>query len=186
MDTKEEYLVLREEVLHLDTIVNNTINFFYVFMATYLAFSLTQDDTVFLLLSYVVIIPAYMIVLSRVDVMARVGGYLKYYHEGKAFKWETRNFEFRKYRIVKMNYIISSSFPFLLGSIFVLVIHVYRFFVLKELKRPEEIVKLVVQIALFISVCIMMYRYRNISTEYYINKWEEYDKNKNYHSKNDT
>ena len=51
LEMKEEYLMLREEILHLDSVVNNTINFFYVFMATYVAFSLTQEDTIFILLS---------------------------------------------------------------------------------------------------------------------------------------
>lgn len=27
MDNRDEYLMLREELLHLDTIINNTINF---------------------------------------------------------------------------------------------------------------------------------------------------------------
>ena len=54
LEMKEEYLMLREEILHLDSVVNNTINFFYVFMATYVAFSLTQEDTIFILLSFIV------------------------------------------------------------------------------------------------------------------------------------
>ena len=49
----KEYLMLRDELLHLDTVVNNTINFFYVFIASFIAFALTQEDTIFILLSYI-------------------------------------------------------------------------------------------------------------------------------------
>lgn len=79
---KDVYLMLREEILHLDSILNNTINFFYVFIASYSAFSLFQEDTTFLLLSYIVIIPAYQIVLNKMQAMCKIGAYLKIYHEG--------------------------------------------------------------------------------------------------------
>ena len=49
-EPKDEYLMLRDEILHLDTIVSNTITFFYAFIASFLAFALTQTDNVLFIL----------------------------------------------------------------------------------------------------------------------------------------
>ena len=44
-ESKDEYLMLREEILHLDSIANNTINFFYAYISAYISFALTQYET---------------------------------------------------------------------------------------------------------------------------------------------
>ena len=88
---KDEYLMLREEILHLDSITNNTINFFYAFIAAYIAFALTQEDTIFILLSFIGIIPPYLIVLNKMNALCKIGAYLYVFHEGGSFKWERRN-----------------------------------------------------------------------------------------------
>lgn len=91
---EKEYLMLREEILHLDEVIVHTINFFYAFLASFLAFALTQKDTIYIVLSYIVILPAYLIVLSKLHGMSKIGGYLYVYHEKHGntnFKWETYN-----------------------------------------------------------------------------------------------
>ena len=46
---KDEYLMLREEIIHLDTIISNVVNLFYAFIASFIAFALLQSDTIFIL-----------------------------------------------------------------------------------------------------------------------------------------
>lgn len=77
-EAKDEYLMLREEILHF---INNTINFFYVFIASYIAFTLMQEDTIFILLSFIGIIPPYLIVLNKMNALCKIGAYLHVFHE---------------------------------------------------------------------------------------------------------
>lgn len=178
MDTKEEYLALREELLHLDTIVNNTINFFYVFMASYLAFAFTQSDTILFLIAYIAIIPPYLIALSKMEGICRIGAYLEVYHEGnddREFKWETKNSDFKNSRPIKLfNHMISTNFPFLFGSTSVMFLHIYKFLVLEKI-ATGEIIKLAISVLLFFSMVLMVFKYRNISTELYVKAWKEYE-----------
>ena len=176
MDKKDEYLMLREEILHLDTIINNTINFFYAFMASYIAFALTQDDTIFLLLSYMIILPAYLIVLSKIQGMSKIGSYLYVFHEklnGSIFKWETRNFEYRKdnKKGIFAN-IISSNFPFLFVSISVMMLFFYNT-KWNEICTIYEYIKIIACIIFNFRLLLIMYKNRKIGTIYYISKWKD-------------
>lgn len=112
---EKEYLMLREEILHLDSLINNTISFFYTFMATYLAYALSQDDTILFVLSYMVIVPAYMIVLSKMQGICKIGAYLKVVHEGNEFNWETKN--------MKLKMKIKICFP----RLYQLTLHLHHF-----------------------------------------------------------
>lgn len=175
MDKKDEYLMLREEILHLDTIINNTINFFYVFIAAYMAFALTKDDTIFLLLSYMVIFPAYLIVLSKMKGMCKIASYLYVFHEksdGSIFKWERRISEYReKNKDGIFSYIISSHFPFLLVSISVTTLF---FFNTRwdSMNKLYEIIKVFVLVMFSFILLFTIYKNRKISVTDYINNWE--------------
>lgn len=180
MDQKEEYLMLRDEILHIDTMINNTINFFYVFMASYLAFVFSKKETLLLLVSYIVIMPAYFMVLSKMEGMCRIGAYLQVFYEGKTFNWETHNYQFRNYRIVKVfNHMISTNFPFLLGSLSVLIIHIHQYLML-EIQTCNEKIKLHISFVLFIVMCLLIFKYRKLSTDDYITKWNLYKQVKKY------
>ena len=85
---KEEYLMLREEILQLNTIINSTINFFYVFVSAVLLFAINQTDSLYVLLTYLIIFPAYAIALSKAIGTYRIGGYLYVFCEGSDFNWE--------------------------------------------------------------------------------------------------
>ena len=174
MGTKDEYLMLRDEILHLDSMINNTINFFYVFMASYLAFAFDKGDTILFLVSYVVIMPAYFMVLSKMEGLCRIGAYLKVFGEKNEYKWETRNYQFREHRVIKIfNHMLATNLPFLLGSSSVLMLHIYKYLQLDEQTKDEK-VKLCISVALFAIMSLMIFRYRKISTGDYIEKWEKY------------
>lgn len=169
---KEEYLMLRDEILHLDSIVNNTINFFYIFIATYSAYALKQDDTIFILLSYIVIIPAYLIVLNKMQGMSKIGAYLKIFHEGDAFNWETRHMQYKEKNENSMFRVVSWHFPFIFVSLAISILFCWKT-KWECILSLTEILKIGV---CFIMLGIVLYnvvKYRNISPQKYIDKWLE-------------
>lgn len=173
-EPKDEYLMLRDEILHLDTIVSNTITFFYAFIASFLAFALTQTDNVLFILSYIVIFPAYLIVLSRLEGIYRIGAYLKVFHEGETFMWETRNSKFVKARGKKyFSYFVFSSFPFIVVNIAVLLLFFYKtdFKALADFEF-YEIIKIVLMVILFVAFLFVFFKNRKVSTEDYFQGWE--------------
>lgn len=171
--SEDEYLMLREEILHLESIINNTINFFYVFIASFLAFALTQNDTIFLLLSYIVTMPAYLIVLSKMEGMCRIGAYLHVFHEGKEFNWERRNLIYKKDRGRKtFTYLISSNFPFVFVNIAVFVLYLYRT-PWDHIKEIYELCKFIYASTMFMTLSILILKNGNISVSDFTQNWEQ-------------
>ncbi|MCH1982450.1 hypothetical protein MCG98_07715 [Ruminococcus sp. OA3] len=168
----QEYLMLRDELLHLDSVVNNTINFFYVFIASFIAFALTQEDTIFILLSYIVIIPAYLIVISKMQGICKIGAYLSVFHEGGKFNWESRNIKFSQRHVNIFSYIVSSNFPFIFVSAAVVILFLYRT-QWDTFSLVYEKCKLCSGFLLFLVVLVLAYKNRNITTKDYIKKWED-------------
>lgn len=169
---KEEYLMLREEILHLDNIANNTINFFYAFIAAYIAFALAQEDTIFILLSYIGIIPPYLIVLNKMSALCKIGAYLNVFHEGKSFNWERRCMKYKdKYESSKFR-IISWHFPFICVSLTVTVLLLYR--TKWSLISVVDIVKIVICLVLLFIILCNACKNRNISPKVFIDKWEQF------------
>lgn len=171
-ELKDEYLMLREEILHLDNIANNTINFFYAFISAYIAFSLTQNDTIFILLSFMGIIPPYLIVLNKMNALCKIGAYLYVFHEGKDFKWERRHMRYKdKYESSAFR-LISWHFPFIFVSFSVSGLLIYKTNWLSI--SVIDIIKIMICIILLLIVLIKAYKNKNISPKVYIGKWEEF------------
>ncbi len=171
IEAKEEYLMLREEILHLDSIVNNTINFFYAFISAYIAFALTQEDTIFILLSFIGIIPPYLIVLNKMNALCKIGAYLHVFHEGESFKWERRYMKYKdKYESSPFR-IISWHFPFIFVSLAVIGLLLYR----TDWQRTagDDIIKILVCLVLSFIVLYKAYKNKNISPKNHIEKWKE-------------
>ena len=165
----KEYLMLRDELLHLDTVVNNTINFFYVFIASFIAFALTQEDTIFILLSYIVIIPAYLIVISKMQGICKIGAYLSLFHEGRSLTGKqeilslTRNMLLyspischQTSRLFLSVRLLSSCSCIALNGISFL--------------RFMRNVSCALQLFCFLVVLVLAYKNRNINTKDYIKK----------------
>ena len=169
-ESKDEYLMLREEILHLDSIANNTINFFYAFISAYIAFALTQDDTIFILLSFMGIIPPYSIVLNKMDALCRTGAYLNVFHEGEVFNWERRYMSYRKkYESSKLR-VISWNTPFSIASIAITILFLYR--TKWECFSVVDIIKSVICIALLLWVLYKAFKNINKNPQDYIKRWE--------------
>lgn len=176
MDNSKEYLMLREEILHLDTIVNNTINFFYVFVSATLLFAVEKEDSWFILISYVVIIPAYLMVLSKKIGLYKIAAYQYVFHEGKAFKWETR--QKRIYEMptfLSIRRVQSFNFPFIFVSTFVTII-----FCIKtnwnNINLTIEFLKVVMAMVLYIIQIGLVIKNRKVSIENFITIWEDVKK----------
>ena len=169
--SKNEYLMLREEILHLDNITNNTINFFYAFIATYIAFALKQEDTIFILLSFIGIIPPYLIVLNKMSALCKIGAYLYVFQEGKKFKWERRHMRYKDKYESSIFRVISWHFPFIFVSLAVSGLLLYKTNWLSI--SVIDIIKILICFALLLIVLIKSYKNRNISPKVYVGKWEE-------------
>lgn len=168
---KDEYLMLREEILHLDNITNNTINFFYAFIAAYIAFALVQEDTMFILLSYIGIIPPYLIVLNKMTTLCKIGAYLNVFHEGKSFNWERRWMKYKEKYESRFR-VISWHLPFICVSLTVTGLLLYRtqwFFI-----EAVDIVKIIICFALLMIILCNAYRNRNINPKDFIDKWKQF------------
>lgn len=168
---KDEYLMLREEIIHLDTIISNVVNLFYAFIASFIAFALLQSDTIFILLSYIVIIPAYMIVLNKMKAMYRIAAYLKIFHEGNEFNWETRYMQYKDKNESSRFRVVSWHYPFMVVSIAVTALLIYKMEWDKNLSF-YEISKLFVGLLCMIFIAINMIKYKNLGVKDYINKWD--------------
>lgn len=175
MDMDKEYLMLREEILHVDTVINNTISFFYVFIASYLAFALTQEDTVFILLAYIVIIPAHLIVTSKMRGMTKIGAYLYFFYERSEkskFHWESRNIKFKDKNKDIFSHVLSGDIPFILVGLFMLLLHIYQIDWSNRISKIETI-KLGINAILMITVWILALKNRKTTIKKYILSWEK-------------
>lgn len=173
MKNDKEYLMLREEILHLDTVINNTINFFYAFVGAVLAYSIKQEDALFTLLPWVIIIPAYRIILGKRKNIFRIAAYLNVFHEGKVYNWERRQkrmYDTTSYGRTKK--ISSFNYPFIFVSTFVMII-----FLLKTkwsgLGFNVELIKFIIGIVLYVMQIVAIIKNRKIDSEKYIWQWKK-------------
>ena len=170
-----EYLMLRSEILHLGTLENQTMNFLYVFVATVIAFSIAQNDTIIILLSYIVIIPSYKLVISHEKGIYKIGAYLYVFLEGNEFNWERRNFAFYnelKAGLNQKTYFQAFNYPFLFVSSFVMLIFLLHTNFIELCQSSYELFKLTVAFILYFYVWKEAIRNRYYSISKYIDKWQ--------------
>lgn len=178
MENDKEYLMLREEILHLDTIINNTINFFYIFVSAVLAYAISQEDAVFVLIPWVIIIPTYRIIVGKRKNIFRIAAYLNVFHEGKSFNWERRQkkmYETTSYRRSKK--ISSFNYPFIFVSTMVMIIFVMKI-KWNELGINMELLKIIAGTILYIVQIAAIIKNRKIDAEKYILQWEKIKQSK--------
>ncbi len=168
----KEYTMLRDEILHLDTMVNNTINFFYVFVSAVLIIAINQTDSLYALIAYVVIIPAYLMTLSKEKGIFKIGAYLYVFQE-EDFNWERRNRKMNGTNVRPALYKIQSvNLPFLFVSTFVMII----FFIKtswSDIGYTCEFVKVIIAVGLYVMQLTMIWKNRIINIEKYIPLWEK-------------
>lgn len=98
---KDEYLMLRNEILKDYDIIQNSRYLLYVAVASILSFSLSQEEPLLFLIPYVVIIPTYLVSIDYTLDMYRIATYLMVFIEPVEFNWENRQYKF--------NYIINKK-----------------------------------------------------------------------------
>lgn len=172
-----EYLMLRDEILHLSNLENQTINFLYVFVASVLAFSITQKDTIVILISYIVIIPAYKMVISHEKGIYKIGAYLYVFLEGEDFNWERRSFVF--YETLRNNSgngtkrkIQVFNYPFLFISTLIMVFFLARTNY-AAICSPYELLKCIAAVLLYLYVLVTTANNKYYSISKYIDLWEK-------------
>lgn len=168
----KEYLMLREEILHLSTLENNTINFFYTFVSVVLVYAINKSDSLYTLISYVIIIPAYQMVWSKRKGICKIGAYLYVFQEGKKFNWERRSCKMYNDAPKWISSKIQSfNLPFLFVSTFVTII----FFIKTQwnnIGNTGEFIKVIIALSLYIMQLSMIIKHRKISIEKYIPIWK--------------
>lgn len=113
---EKEYLMLREEIIHYYSIIQNSRNILYVAIAALLAFGVSSNEPLLCLIPYCVIIPIYIVTIDYQYGMWRIGTYLSVFLEGDEFNWETRLHKLNS--SVKMNrYATSYNWPFIITSL---------------------------------------------------------------------
>lgn len=172
--SKDEYLMLREEILQLETSENSIMGFFYAFIASIIAFSLGKKDTMYILISYIAILPVYRLVLSKEINIYRIGSYLHVFHEGKEFNWERRSSilcdklpEFFKRKIPTFNY------PFIFISTFILIIFLLRTDWEQISSLGYEFTKVLISFGLYIWLIYLILKNRKLGKMCFIPSWEE-------------
>ena len=172
--SKDEYLMLREEILCLSNMENNVMNFFYISIAAIMAFSLTQQDTISVLLPYLIIIPAYKLVLSKIRGIYKAGAYLYVFHEGKNFNWEKRSLKFiQKMPQIFLNKMQAFNYPFLLTSIFTTIVFLLRTNWENITTGYYDLIKVIMAILLFCVIIIMIMKNRRMDISDFIPCWQE-------------
>lgn len=156
-NSKEEYLMLRDEILKLFEIENNIINIFYTVSAAIMSFSILQEDNVSILIVYMIIIPSYLMLISKEEAIYKIGTYLYEFYEcnNNDIQWEHYNREFciRKNKTVVND--ISLNFPFIFVNVLVFIL-----FLLKTkwncITEPYILIKIIISILLFLSTTILI------------------------------
>lgn len=90
----EEYISLREEMTQLASAIDGIINILYVFIAAYLAYALNQEDTLYILISHIVMLPAYLLVIGKRMAMCKISAYIIVYYEKDIAGWSSRSINF--------------------------------------------------------------------------------------------
>lgn len=107
--------------------------------------------------------------------MCRIGAYLKVFHEGTNFNWETRNLKYKEKMGRKtFTYLVSSNFPFAFVNMAVFILYLQRT-QWNEDFDSYEVFKLIIAVRAFIMVSILIFKNRSIATSDFVEKWEEID-----------
>lgn len=197
VDRDKEYLMLREEILHLSDIISQTTNFFYVFIATYIT-AITaflkdapdKRDTIYIIFMYIVILPAYLIVLNKAQQMYKIGGYLLVYHEKEdqaTFQWERNSLLFSQYcastKAFSFDWIQSHMrayhFPFSLVNIAAFLLFAAGTYQNREnIFSVYEEFKIIIFLLLFSITFALIHEQREKTTNEYASMWDDLRKGK--------
>lgn len=150
------------------------MGFFYAFISSIIAFSLVKQDTIFIMISYVAILPVYRLVLSKEISIYKIGAYLYVFHEGEEFNWERRSSIFygKLPKIFKRK-IPTFNYPFIYISTFVLIIFFLRTDWEQINNSNYELIKILLSLGLQCLLIFLIMKNRNLGKMCYVPTWEE-------------
>lgn len=173
---KDEYNILKEEILVELSTIQNCKNLVYTLVIALLAFSFEKNNAWMFLLPFVAIIPLYNLIIEKIDSTLRTGTYMLVFLEPYLdIKWETNLYKYdKKYKndfsTKKINI---DSFVILSVVCIVLSIINLNF---KQIQKPEVWGCIIFQFVLVIY-CIWIFFTRRIDytlrKEKYIKEWEQ-------------
>lgn len=180
----QEYVALRKEVNDLCSSADNIISMLYAFLTAYLAFIFNKEDTAYLLFSYVVLIPVYLLIISKRIASCKISAYISVFHEKTENMWENR---LMAYNTPKKPFIFSfieaTHFPFVFINFFILFFYFIRFKIY-DLETIYGWFKLVLLFLFFIITYALTVRYRKISVCHYVNEWKRIQNKENESTQN--
>ncbi len=175
---KDEYLMLRNEMLKDYDIIQNSRYLLYVAVASILSFSISQNEPLLFLIPYVVIIPTYLLSIDYTLDMYRICTYLMVFLESGEFNWENRQYKFnyaidkkipRRYNFFHFPFISSSFACTLLFFLFV------DYPIDLKTVSLKFIIEIIVSVLLIIIVLFIFIKYINMPKfqKKYIEAWQE-------------
>lgn len=186
MQSKDEYLMLRNEILQIYNIVHGTRSILYLFVSGIVSYAFVNNKLGLLLLPHIVIIPMYLIAIDYTRDMYRIGTYLQVFHEGKDFNWETRQY--------KLNYTIKNKMirfakvfhlPYLTTSVSCFLCFLYKScsgnpniligFVTKPYENIKTVIYIIIILIELIITLIIYFKYRDMTSiqKNYYTSWNE-------------
>ena len=169
---KEEYISLRQEIVELCSAADRIINILYLFLATYLCFVFNKEDTIYALSIHIVILPLYLLAIDRRIATCKISAYISVFHENEKNKWETRLINYKNLNAPSIfKFFSAKHFPFVFANCIGLIL-----FICNTRWNANatcyDIVKIVVELLLFLLIMYIFVKHRKIQVEDYVNEWK--------------
>lgn len=173
----DEYKLLKGEITNIQNMRHQTISILYTVTAAILAFALNnKEESLLFLVPFCVILPTYLMVITQSNDIVKIGAYLKVFHEGGGYQWETHinNFNLSK-KNTKRRFANSFTLPFLILSAMSLALFAINFD-WKHIDTLLSIIKLIMALICASAVLIIRLIIQKDIDKLkrpYIEKWEE-------------
>lgn len=173
---KDEYAILKEEILAELSTIQNCKNLVYTLVIALLAFSFEKNNSWMFLLPFAAIIPLYNLIIQKIDSTLRTGTYMLVFLEPYLdIKWETNLYKYdKKYKNDFSTKKINIDSFVILSAICVILSIINLNF--KQIEQPEVWGCIIFQLIL-VFYCIWSFYTRRIDyalrKEKYIKEWEQ-------------
>jgi hypothetical protein len=181
---KDEYLMLRQEILTSMRVVKDYRNWLYTIVIAVIAFVFERENSWLFLLPFIAIIPLYNLAMHQVDSVLRIGAYVYVFLEPSLdIKWETNLYEYDK--IYKTQKTLID--PYVVLSLICLILSIVNLN-FENIKNPEVWSCIIVQTFLMLY-CIWLFSKRHVdyvtTKEKYIEKWNYIKQQNDTHENNE-
>lgn len=120
----DEYGQLRNEIIEDYRTITQYNSVLYTVVAAILVFGLKENSYYLCLVSYVAILPLYLLCEAKRKDICRLASYMAVFGEGNDYKWELRHQKFEKNFKSKRNW--QSIFPYYFAGFICSIISIYK------------------------------------------------------------